>query len=373
MENFNNIGPYDTKEVKEAIERLKTKETLVDGFLYLVYSNYFSRHFKMSSLKYKLKREWDSIETYYDFQKRITSNIFLPSIISQTSKGITISGIENLEKDKSYLFISTHRDIVLDCAFVLHTLIKNDLNICEMAIGDNLIEQQFSRDLFKLNGGVTVKRGLSMRENYREAINLSNYFVDSIINRKVSMWVAQQSGRSKDGKDITNSAIIKMLYISQKNTNVEFKELIKNCNIVPVAISYQYDPNDINKSRQFLRRSNYKKKKYEDAINVLRGLRKQKGKIHIAMGKPLKEDYNNAEEVAKAIDKQIHSIYKLFDTNWFAYDYLNKNNNNIGKYKNLDQDSFLKRYKNLDDKLKKQALGIYANPVKLYLESKNET
>ena len=119
-----------------------------------------------------------------------------------------------------------------------------------MAIGDNLLVNQFTTDMFKLNGGITVKRNLPLREQYSESLRLSRYFVESIKEEKKSIWVAQKSGRSKDGIDKTNPAIIKMLYLSYKSSGISFSDLIKAVNIVPVAISYQYDPNDINKGRE---------------------------------------------------------------------------------------------------------------------------
>ncbi len=145
--------------------------------------------------------------------------------------------------------MSNHRDIVLDCALIDFALDRGGGKmLCEMAIGDNLLTNQFITDLFKLNGGVTVKRTLPMREKYLESIRLSAYFVELITEENKSIWVAQKSGRAKDGFDVTTPAIIKMLHLSQKKKGISFSDVVNNCHIVPVAVSYEYDPCDLIKA-----------------------------------------------------------------------------------------------------------------------------
>jgi hypothetical protein len=141
----------------------------------------------------------EKVETYDDFQQRITAGIFLPIIIQKSVNTFSFSGTEHTSKDLAYLFMSNHRDIVLDCALIDLALLKGDRMPCEMAIGDNLLTNQFVTDLFKLNGGVTVRRTLPMREKYLESIRLSSYFVELISEENKSIWVAQKSGRAKRG------------------------------------------------------------------------------------------------------------------------------------------------------------------------------
>lgn len=371
---FSDIKPYEGKEFLDAIERVRSNTDFIKAFLQLISSNFFTRYYKQKTMLSHLEKKLQKIKNYEDFQKEITSKIFLKVLLEDTSNGLSVDGMDNLLDTSPYLFITNHRDIVLDCALLLDALIKSNKTQCRMAIGDNLLSSSFARDLFKINGAVTVKRSLSLRDNYTEMLKLSSYFVHTILKDKKSMWVAQKSGRSKDGIDSTSSAVIKMLYMSQKSENKDFSSLINDLNIVPVAISYQYDPNDINKSREVLRLSkegNYQKRKMEDYIAVLRGLKKYKGQIHISIGKKLEGNFNNAEEVAKEIDNYIHCNYKLFDTNWFAYDYLNSSNKNKDKYESLDQESFLNRFKPLNKELKDQSLLFYANPVISYLKCVN--
>ncbi len=163
----------------------------------------------------------------------------------------SFDGLQKIKDDQAYLFMSNHRDIVLDCALIDFALDRGGGKmLCEMAIGgDNLLTNQFITDLFKLNGGgVTVKRTLPMREKYLESIRLSAYFVELITEENKSIWVAQKSGRAKDGFDVTTPAIIKMLHLSQKKKGISFSDVVNNCHIVPVAVSYEYDPCDLIKA-----------------------------------------------------------------------------------------------------------------------------
>ncbi|MGI6433246.1 MAG: 1-acyl-sn-glycerol-3-phosphate acyltransferase, partial [Sphaerochaetaceae bacterium] len=283
----------------------------------------------------------------------------------------TYSGLENLEPTKPYLFVSNHRDIILDCALLDYALIQGGMSTCEMAIGDNLLVNQFATDMFKLNGGITVKRNLPMREQYQESLRLSRYFVELITQGGKSIWIAQKSGRAKDGIDVTNPAIIKMLYLSYKDSKLSFGQLIDSVNIVPVAISYQYDPNDINKGREEVSRKlygTYRKKKYEDVVNMLRGLRRYKGNVHVSFGTRLGGEFADATEVAAEIDRQIHTNYKLWDTNYFAYDVLHSSERFKAEYEKLHTKKFLARYKALADELREFVLSSYANPVRMQLQ-----
>ncbi len=315
----------------------------------------------------------DKVHSYTDFQSLLAMGIFSPAVLSNTSDGFTTSGAENIDPDKAYLYVSTHRDIVLDCTLMDYALFLNKKPMCQMAFGDNLIANPFIGDLLRLNGGIIVKRNLPMREKYLETIRLSEYFVDTIIEDNYSIWVAQKSGRSKDGIDDTHPAIIKMLYLSKKGTGISFNELINRLRIVPTAISYQYNPNDINMSREevkTIREGHYDKRKYEDTISMMKGIRGYKGKIHVSFGKPLEGDFERPEDVAREIDRQIHLNYKLWDTNYFAYDYLESSSRFKDEYKDFDTERFLSLFAHLHDDVRTFVLNSYANPVREALKEK---
>lgn len=315
----------------------------------------------------------DKVHSYTDFQSLLTMGIFSPAVLRNTSEGFSTSGAENIDPDKAYLYVSTHRDIVLDCTLMDYALFLNKKPMCQMAFGDNLIANPFIGDLLRLNGGIIVKRNLPMREKYLETIRLSEYFVDTIIEDNYSIWVAQKSGRSKDGIDDTHPAIIKMLYLSKKGTGISFNELINRLRIVPTAISYQYNPNDINMSREevkTIREGHYDKRKYEDTISMMKGIRGYKGKIHVSFGKPLEGDFERPEDVAREIDRQIHLNYKLWDTNYFAYDYLESSSRFKDEYKDFDTERFLSLFAHLHDDVRTFVLNSYANPVREALKEK---
>jgi 1-acyl-sn-glycerol-3-phosphate acyltransferase len=368
---YRDIAPYDPAAVAQAIDRLRNSPQFIIGLGELLSSDDEDSKKAVAAFTAQLPALLDKVKTYEDFQRSITAGVMIPTILRKSVDKFSFSGAERLDTGKPFLFISNHRDIVLDCTLLDYALLQSGMMLCEMAIGDNLLVNQFATDLFKLNGGITVKRELPMREKYLESIRLSEYFIELITEERQSIWVAQKSGRSKDGIDTTNAAIIKMLYLSKKKTGVKFSDLIKSCNIVPVAISYEYDPCDINKGREevskLLHGGEYQKKKYEDLLNMLRGLRKYKGNIHLAFGKPLVDDYETPEEVAREIDRQIHLEYRLWDTNCFAYDYLEGTDRFSDRYADLDTERFLERYKGLKTDVREFVLNSYANPVRSYL------
>lgn len=364
---FIDIEPYDGAECEAACRRLKEHPEYVYALatgLFPGVGEEVNRQ-RMGFTGAVLQR-LDEVHSYDDFQKKITCDVCLETLLKTSVTGFTYSGQEKLDPERSYLFISNHRDIVLDCALLDLALYRSGLPICEMAIGDNLLANPFIADVFKLNGAIIVKRDLPFREKYLETLRLSEYFVEKIASGK-SIWVAQKSGRSKDGLDVTHPSIVKMLHLAKKREGVCFEEVIKACHIVPVAVSYEYDPNDIAKAREeVLTQANgsYNKGKVEDVVSMIRGLREFKGRIHISIGDELTGDWHSPEEVAAEIDRQIHLNYHLMDTNWFCYDQLNGDDANRDKYPDFDGKAFLDRYAVLNDEVRTFILNSYANPVR---------
>lgn len=376
-EQYKDIAPYYGKELYEAIDRLKQNKSFLKSASEMVFTDHISlvSTVKKRSLQHKLYEALDTVHSVEEFQRNVTSHILIKAVVRNTMDSFTYEGLENLEKGKAYFYFSNHRDIVLDCALLNEVLGNTGYGYTEIAIGDNLLLNQLSKDLFKLNGGVTVKRSLPMREKFFESKRLSSYFYETIAHTGKSMWVAQKSGRAKDGLDITNPAIIKMLYLSQKNSGMSFRTLLENCTIVPVAVSYQYDPCDINKGREELSKKLkgfYTKKKYEDMINVLRGIKKKKGHVHLFVGKPLDPDLPDHIAVAREIDRQIHLGFKLWDTHYIAYDQVTHGDRFAHMYTDLQKDKFLARYKDLSKGLRNLVMESYANPVKMQLKAKGE-
>lgn len=370
-EKFRDIEPYFGKDFEDAIKRLLSQREYVGAFAYMISG---SDLIAVASIVKEITQKMSNLKNYDDFQRAITAGYLIPIVVKSTMDSFSVSGGENLDPNKGYLFISNHRDIILDCTLLDYALLLKDKPLCEMAVGDNLMANQFVEDLFRVNGGIIVKRNLPMREKYLESLKLSQYFVETVSEENKSIWVAQKSGRSKDGIDVTTPSIVKMLYLSKRNSGISFSSLIKSCNIVPVSISYQYDPNDINKGREEIMKEHndgkYEKKRYEDIISMVKGIRNYKGNVHIAIGDPITGDFNNADDVAREIDRQIHLNYHLYDTNYFAYDYLEGSEKFVEHWKDFDKDTFLSRFNHLSNDVRTFVLNTYANPVRMMLKEK---
>ena len=370
LSKYKDIAPYRGEDFNAAIKRLLDGVQYLGDFISLLVGSVDEQ----KTLEYTslIMQNISKVTDYDSFLRNITAGLFIPTVINRTMTEFTSSGAEKLDKSKGYLFVSNHRDIILDCALLDYALLLADKQLCEMAFGDNLIINQFTEDLFRLNGGVLIRRELPMREKYLESIRLSEYFVDVVSELNKPIWVAQKSGRSKDGIDETQPAIIKMLYLSKKGTGVRFQDLIKSMNIVPVAVSYEYDPNDINKGREeILRKAHdgaYEKKRYEDLISMARGMKCQKGRVHMSIGTPLSGEFADANEVAREIDRQIHLGYRLWDTNLFAYSYLEKDERFSSELSDFDGDAFLARFNHLSPDVREFVLNSYANPVRMAIK-----
>ncbi|MCR5760627.1 MAG: 1-acyl-sn-glycerol-3-phosphate acyltransferase [Sphaerochaetaceae bacterium] len=378
-ESFRDISPYEGEDFEKAVERLRNYPQLTDYF-----TDVISRHsrivnkWKSFHTKNLLKNELKYVKNYDDFQKNITSDIFLSLIVSSSIDEFSFDGISELE-DKPHIYISNHRDIVLDTALLDLALYESDRTLCEMVIGDNLLVNQFATDMFKVNGAITVKRtAASASELREETLRLSRYMLYALLEKKKSLWIAQKSGRSKDGLDITSTAIPKMLYLAAREQKMSFSEFLKEVSIVPVAISYQYDPCDVSKGQSEIRKLReegcynvYKKKKYQDVLELVRGLRLYKGNVHIQVGKPLDSSITSANEAAREIDRQIHLNYKLWDTNYYCWD--NVNNSNVFEkyYEDMNTKKFNRKYRKFNQDVIDYVYKEYANPVQSFLNEQN--
>ncbi len=370
---YGELAPFEGQEFENAINRLKQYPQLLNNFTDII-----SRHSRIVNsimsrqAKKKLVSLLNSVHNCDDFQKKITSDLFLSIIESSSMDEFSFGGISDLDPNGSYLFISNHRDIILDCALLDLALYRSGRNLCEMAIGNNLLVNQFTTDLFKVNGAITVKRDSDNSSNLRQdTYMLSSYIKHCILDKKKSVWIAQKSGRSKDGKDETSASVLKMLYYASKQDGLSLSDYLKLVQIIPVSVSYQFDPCDVSKGQQEIKKLKaegcyniYKKKKYADMLDMVRGLRMYKGNVHIQVGKPISSDISNIGEAVNQIDYQIHNNYKLWDTNYFSYDYLENGDKYSNEYKAFNKKKFLKRYDGLSSEIINQVLNTYANPVR---------
>ncbi len=366
---FDTIRPYLDHEVKPATERL------VSHPLFPSLVKYLYEDADIDELTAKFR----SIGTIYDFQ-HFFSRHTVGTIIEKTSRGLTASGSGNIDPQTSYLFVGNHRDIVLDTAIMQWLLNEFGHGTSQITMGENLMTGQFMKDLGKLNKVVTIFRGGSKIEQYRNALTSSAYINYVIREQRESVWIAHRNGRTKNGDDRTQSGLIKMLSAG----NQDICRSLAGLNIVPVTISYEIEPCDILKVRELYisRKKAYIKAPDEDYMSVLTGITGEKGRISFAFGKPLNafilslegEDLPASEiidRITGEIDRQIHTDYFLWPGNYLAFDLLHDTEQYRKCYSDAEKRSFMagmqEKIGTLEgfdrDELRRMYLQMYANPV----------
>jgi hypothetical protein len=309
---------------------------------------------------------------------------FLSDLEKKTSKGVELMQLNMVSKDQHYLFISNHRDIVLDSAFLNIHLLLSGYQTTEIAIGDNLLIYPWIEYLVRINKSFIVRRNVSVREQIRISQDLSAYIRYVITQKPHSVWLAQREGRAKDSDDRTQPALIKML---QMSAETDYVQGIKQLNIVPLAINYEYDPCDYLKAKEFqLKRDDesYKKSPADDLLNMSTGLMGFKGRISYVFGMPLNDnaDLHKVSQlsfkeqspfIAQMIDKEIHKNYNLYPCNYVAADLLRKQSDFINHYSKDEETAFIAYVKERVNKidipnkdeafLTEKILEMYANPV----------
>jgi len=308
-------------------------------------------------------------------------------VLENSSDGLTTSGFDKLDKHTPYLYISNHRDIILDTSLLNTCLFDNGLVMTASAIGDNLVKKTFLYILSKLNRNFLVQRGLSPRELLQSSKLMSEYIGQLILRENRSVWIAQREGRTKDGNDATHPGVLKMLSMASDDANL--MEYFKKLKIVPVSISYEYDPTDALKMPQLMAEANdevYIKDKNEDFMTLLSGIMGQKKRIHIHVGDVLdtelddiSAEFDNSNKqiqaLAQAIDDSILASYKLWPTNYIAYDILNNTTKYAHLYTAKEKSLFERRLEiRIDENnpIEMQGfLAMYANPVVNKLKYEN--
>jgi len=287
---------------------------------------------------------------------------YLSRLVKKSTDGFTFSGIEHLPKNKPCLFISNHRDIVLDVALVNLALHKSGLETVEAAVGDNLLSKKWVADLMRINKSFIVKRS---EENKRAMLKaskeLSAYIHYALTEKRQNIWIAQREGRAKDGLDITNPALISMLLLNKEKA-VTIEEYLQTLNIVPVSISYEFDPCDRDKAIELStidETGSYEKGEHEDLNSITQGMVGDKGKVHLTFCKPITGEFESSKEIAEAIDEQVINNYKLYESNLSAYSALYED----GETKTVNT-RLESRMTELTENQKQWVLKMYANPVK---------
>lgn len=375
MDKFADIRPYRDNEVRPVIENLLSDREFIRTIVNLRFPGLSSllAGFLDPFVRRRLRKEFGAIINVRTFQELITN--YLSNLLRRTIKEFKVSGLEGLDPDP-YLFMCNHRDIAMDPALVNLAMLENGHDSARIAIGDNLLTKPFASDLMRLNKCFIVKRSAKGRQALEAYKTLSAYISHSIFEEKVSIWIAQREGRAKDGNDYTEPAIIKMLAMNRDKGSEGFTEYIKRLRIVPVVISYEYDPCDGLKARELFHIAEYgkyRKGENEDLQSIASGVMGEKGSVNICFGKPIKDNLDTPEAVASAVDRQIIGNYYLHTTNIMAYRELygdNKDLSLLNEQYGFDPEEyqkvygiFQKRINSLPSEHQRHALAIYANPV----------
>lgn len=312
---------------------------------------------------------------------------FLEMLASKTTSGLTIEGIDRIDPSKAYTFITNHRDIVLDTSFLNLCFLRSGYPTTQVAIGNNLLIYEWISDLVRLNKSFIVKRDLPKVKALEAAKELSSYIHFTVGEEGQSVWIAERQGRSKDSSDLAQDSLIKMLGLAGDG---DFRDNLKEINLLPVSISYEYDPNDYLKAREFLLRRNdpeFKKTQRDDLFAMETGLLQPKGRVHFNVGTPLNpfidlipEDADKsqiARDVCDAVDCQIHSGYMIFPINYIAYDKLHGSSQFAERYTSEEEEAFERYIRTQLEKvdipeltdednvfLYEMMLTMYANPLK---------
>jgi hypothetical protein len=369
QDKFDDIRPYYASEIPPAMQRIAASE------YFPVLSQYVFPDKEVEEMRDMVRR----IRSTEEFQEKVMYYVN-QQFVERSMTELSYDGVDKLDALKSYLFISNHRDIMLDSSLVQYILHNNGFKTTEITFGSNLMNPQFVVDIGKVNKMFKVIRSSNMRDFLKNSMHLSEYIRHTLTEKGESIWIAQRNGRTKDGNDATDQGIIKMFCMSKSSDPVES---INELNIVPIAISYQIESCDFLKTRELYFTLNnerkYVKQPGEDLNSILTGINQQKGHVNISFCEPLtKEDletnykypnefYKNA---ATLIDKRIYKHYKLYNNNYIAHDIRSGTSAYADYYTKEEKEAFVARCNDMLEQLEGNKetlmsifLGIYANPV----------
>lgn len=367
--NFEALRPYYDSESEVVMKRIAYHESYHKAMAYL---------WPEMSKEQVIEKALNT-RSPYEFQTGYMRDAIW-KIVNTTSTGLSWSGLEHLDRHKAYLYIANHRDILLDSAILQIILDREEFETSEITFGSNLMDQGFITDFGRMNRMFTVKREGNVKELYDISRQLSAYIRHTIVDKNTSVWIAQRNGRTKDGNDLTQTGLLKMLNMSGSK---DFRQSFEDLQIVPLTISFEYEPCDALKVQELYLSSlhtKYVKAPGEDLNSILTGIMQPKGKIHVAFGKPIGEELleidkapNENEKIkllTNYIDKQIYHNYKLNPVNYIAYDLLNENTVFENSYTAKEKadftsyiDSKIGTLNGEQEVLKQLFITLYANPV----------
>ncbi|ELV8553531.1 1-acyl-sn-glycerol-3-phosphate acyltransferase [Vibrio fluvialis] len=318
---FVDIRPYNDDEIPAAIDRLINDEEFIAAILQHRFERQPSwlKSLMGPFVKAYLKFKWAKLTSVEAIQLEVKK--YLDQTLEHTTRGVTYSGLNQLDKNTAYLFVSNHRDIAMDPALVNYGLHITGHRTVRIAIGDNLLKKPCATELMKLNKSFIVKRSAKGPREMMKALGTLSGYIKHSLDTGNSIWIAQKEGRAKDGNDFTDPAILKMFHVEGRKQKMEFADYVKSLRIVPVSIAYENDPCDIAKARELYEKAThgkYEKAEFEDIESIIQGIVGDKGRVHVAFGSVIDQTFETPEALADEIDRQIHENYQLYPINLLA-------------------------------------------------------
>ncbi len=371
MDEFADIRPYNDTEFPQILERLLIEPDLVKGLAQFMRPNWRGplRLLARSLVRWRLQRDLSKLESIEQFQQWLAG--YVEKIITKTTTGLYVEGLDRLASASSHVWLSNHRDIALDPTLVNYALHINDRQTGRIAIGDNLLKNPVVGDVMRLNKSFIVKRSIVAKREKLSALQLLSKYIRHSIEEGQSVWIAQREGRAKNGIDETDTAVLKMLGLAGRVNKESFATSLQVLNPIPVSISYEFDPCDILKARELAAKAigeDYQKTENEDVISIVTGLMGKKGRIQVTFGKEIDDEaFASALSLAEEVDRQIVAGYACFPINFAAHKLLSDLGHvePLADYGDIQPglDVIQQRAGDESDAVKYQLYSMYAQPV----------
>ncbi len=321
MKSYDEIRPYRDDEVAGVLQKLVSNRELQAALARYTLPRLYQFLPGLSCIlvHWQLHKHLASMTTVANFQSEMVR--YFKRMLKTSTRGLSHSGLEQLDPERGYLFISNHRDIALDSGCLNYALFEMGLPTTRSAIGDNLTEVPYVEDLLRLNKSFKIRRNVRGVKKAYAAISLTSRYIQHSLQEQQSIWIAQREGRSKNGYDRTDPAIIKMLALAWRKQAETFSELLACFDLLPVSLSYEFDPCDVYKARELYALDvdgKYQKTSGQDIRSIVAGITGYNGTIHVHVGEPLKGVYDSADAVARALDHAVVSGLQIYASNRFA-------------------------------------------------------
>ena len=367
--DFKEISPYSDHEVKGQIKNLLNNKLFFNQLAKFLFptSSKFLPGLVEIFIKGKFRASFQSASNIREFQSALAP--YVKSMIDNTTDGFTFSGKENLSSIPS-VYIGNHRDIAMDAAFLNFLLYEQNKETLRIAIGDNLLDGSFAETIMRLNKSFVVHRDIhGIKETLRKLTKLSTYIDHSLFSDNESIWIAQKEGRANDGNDFSDVAVLKMLYLC-KRKDLSFSEWVKKINIIPISISYEYDPLDVTKARGWNHQEEMTLEEINESVlhEIALGLFRDKGRVHLHVCDPIDYDGDDIEELSCLIEQEILLHYKVWPTSHIAAKALSNSDTFFNYFdeeqiKANQESNFLNRFNDLDINIQRECLKTYARPL----------